>query len=158
MWCDACASVGRRSIYINSLSTSTDGRGHPAVLHAELRPQARQRLLLHPAWRVQVNFLISFLQSKSNWSVSGWFSTMLPPRSQVRVCFRDNFAPLNIWPCTPCITVCSVWWSSGHHVILMLGLTSGCVPRQLPVLPVNEDGHVDFTWPMMTLRGQETYI
>ena len=53
--------------------------------------------------------------------------------------------PLNIWPCTPCIIVCSVWWSSGHHVILMLGLTSGCVPRQLPVLPVNEDGHVDFT-------------
>ena len=119
MWCDhhsdACASVGRGSIYINSLSTSTDGRGHPAVLHAELRPQARQRLLLHPAWRVQVNFPISLLQSKSNWSVSGWFSTMLPPRSQVRVCFRDNFPPsapehlalYTVYHCVQCLVV--IW-------------------------------------------------
>ena len=44
------------SINFNIFPIWPDGRGHSTVLHAELRSEAWQRLFLHPAWRVQVNF------------------------------------------------------------------------------------------------------
>ena len=52
-------------LLLHSVPTTThvrlclsDGRGHSAILHAELCSQAWQRLLLHPAWCFQVFYTL----------------------------------------------------------------------------------------------------
>ena len=61
-------------------------------------------------------------------SVSGLSSIMLPLRARLLECVSASetiFPSAHIRPCTPCITVCNVWWSFG---VFLLRLNSGCVP------------------------------